>query len=182
MSRIGKAPIELPDGVSVVVENGTSVLVSGPLGSNRFCFDGSVSVVNNDGVVTVVCNDCENEHARMMHGTVRSIINGMVLGVSKGYSKSLEINGVGFKASMKGADVLDLDLGYSHDILYKVPNGVKLMIDGSGTKIEVKGVDKQKVGQVAADIKRFYPVEPYKGKGVKIVGEFVRRKEGKKTA
>lgn len=182
MSRVGKAPIELPDGVSVVVENGTDVIVNGPLGSNKFCFDGSVSVVNENGVVTVECKDHEDKHARMMHGTVRSIINGMVLGVSKGYSKSLEINGVGFKASMKGSDVLDLDLGYSHDIFYKIPSGIKLTIDGSGTKLEVSGVDKQKVGQVAADIKRFYPVEPYKGKGVKIVGEFVRRKEGKKTA
>lgn len=182
MSRVGKAPIELPDGVAVVVENDTDVLVSGPLGKNKFSFDGSVSVAVDGKTVTVLCENHEDKHARMMHGTVRSVINGMVVGVSKGYSKSLEISGVGFKASMKGADVLDLDLGYSHDILYKIPSDVKLTIDGSGTKIEVNGVDKQKVGQVAADIKRFYPVEPYKGKGVRIVGEFVRRKEGKKTA
>lgn len=182
MSRIGKAPIELPDGVTVVVQSGTDVLVNGPLGKNKFCFDGSVSVKSENGVVSVVCNNHEDKHARMMHGTVRSIINGMVWGVSKGYSKSLEISGVGFKASMKGADVLNMDLGYSHDILYKIPSDVKVAIDASGTKIEVKGVDKQRVGQVAADIKSFYPVEPYKCKGVKIVGEFVRRKEGKKTA
>jgi large subunit ribosomal protein L6 len=117
-----------------------------------------------------------------MHGTVRSIVNSMVIGVVDGYSKNLEISGVGFKVMMKEQNILDLNLCYSHDILYTIPNGIKLEIDPSGTKVAIKGIDKKLVGQVAADIKRFYPVEPYKGKGVKIVGEFVRRKEGKKTA
>jgi large subunit ribosomal protein L6 len=106
----------------------------------------------------------------------------MVVGVVSGYSKDLEISGVGFKATAKGQNVLDLSLGYSHDILYAIPPGIKLTIDQTGTKVSVSGIDKKMVGQVVADIKRFYPVEPYKGKGVRIVGEFVRRKEGKKTA
>ncbi|MDR1413928.1 MAG: 50S ribosomal protein L6 [Puniceicoccales bacterium] len=181
MSRIGKTPIQVPPNVKVVI-SGCRVTAEGPLGTNEQVFDDSVEITLSEGTLCVACKDENDRHSKMMHGTVRSIINSMVSGVVSGYSKDLEITGVGFKASLKGQNVLDLDLGYSHDILYQIPGGIKLVIDQSGTKISVKGVDKKTVGQVTADIKRFYPVEPYKGKGVKIVGEFVRRKEGKKTA
>ncbi|MDR1528206.1 MAG: 50S ribosomal protein L6 [Puniceicoccales bacterium] len=181
MSRIGKSPICIPSKVKVVIDGG-HVTVEGPLGKNEKTFDNSVIIKQVDGEICVCCRDENDKHSCMMHGTVRSIINSMVVGVINGYSKNLEISGVGFKVVMKGQNILDLNLGYSHDILYTIPNGIKLEIDPSGTKIAVKGIDKKLVGQVAADIKRFHPVEPYKGKGVRIVGEFVRRKEGKKTA
>ncbi|MDR2779062.1 MAG: 50S ribosomal protein L6 [Puniceicoccales bacterium] len=181
MSRIGKSPICIPSKVKVVVD-GSHVAVEGPLGKNERTFDNSVIIKHAENEIRVYSRNENDKHSCMMHGTVRSIINAMVVGVASGYSKNLEINGVGFKATMKGQNVLDLSLGYSHEILYAIPNGIKLGIDPSGTKIAVNGVDKKLVGQVAADIKRFYPIEPYKGKGVRIVGEFVRRKEGKKTA
>ncbi|MDR1401374.1 MAG: 50S ribosomal protein L6 [Puniceicoccales bacterium] len=181
MSRIGKASIQIPPNVKISVDK-CKVTVEGPQGKNEQTFDDSVGIALCDGVICVTCRDENDRHSKMMHGTVRSIINSMVAGVVSGYSKDLEINGVGFKASLKGHNSLDLDLGYSHDILYSIPPGIRIVIDQTGTKISVKGVDKKTVGQVTADIKRFYPVEPYKGKGVRIVGEFVRHKEGKKTA
>jgi large subunit ribosomal protein L6 len=181
MSRIGKSPISVPAKVKVVVD-GCRVSVEGPLGKNEKVFDDSVEIRFENDEILVLCRDESDRHSCMMHGTVRSIINSMVIGVVSGYSKNLEINGVGFKAIMKGQNTLDLSLGYSHEILYTIPAGIKVEIDQTGTKVAVKGVDKKMVGQVAADIKRFYPVEPYKGKGVRIVGEFVRRKEGKKAA
>ncbi|MDR1891026.1 MAG: 50S ribosomal protein L6 [Puniceicoccales bacterium] len=181
MSRIGKSPICIPANVKVSID-GSRVAVEGPLGKNEKTFDDSVTIKHVGSEICVLCKDENDKHSCMMHGTVRSIVNSMVTGVVSGYSKNLEISGVGFKATAKGQNILDLSLGYSHEILYAIPNGIKLEIDQSGTKVAVKGVDKKLVGQVAADIKRFYPVEPYKGKGVRIVGEFVRRKEGKKTA
>ncbi|MDR2737773.1 MAG: 50S ribosomal protein L6 [Puniceicoccales bacterium] len=181
MSRIGKSPIRIPANVRVNID-GCRVAVEGPLGKDEKTFDDSVSIEMVDGSIHVICANENDKHSRMMHGTVRSIINSMVIGVVSGYSKNLEIIGVGFKATLKGQNVLDLSLGYSHDVFYSIPNGVRVDIDQSGTKVSVKGVDKKSVGQVTADIRRFYPIEPYKGKGVKIVGEFVRRKEGKKTA
>ena len=117
---------------------------------------------------------------KAMHGTVRAILQNMVTGVVEGYSKSLEIHGVGFRAALKGK-ILNLSLGYSHEINYEVAEGVTVTIT-ENTKLKVEGVDKHMVGQVTADIKSYYPVEPYKGKGVRIVGEYVRRKEGKKIA
>jgi large subunit ribosomal protein L6 len=181
MSRIGKAPIDVPVNVKVAID-GSRVTVEGPLGQNEQTFDDSVVIGISDGVISVECKNENDRHSCMMHGTVRSIINSMVKGVVSGYEKNLEINGVGFKAFLKGKDALDLNLGYSHEIVYALPRGVRVEIDQSGTKLAVKGIDKKTVGQVAADIKRFYPVEPYKGKGVRIVGEFIRSKEGKKTA
>ena len=115
-----------------------------------------------------------------MQGTVRSIINGMVTGVTEGFSKSLEINGVGFRATVQG-NIIDLALGKSHEIKHPIPEGVTVTVDDN-TKVKVEGADKQAVGQLAAQIKAYYPVEPYKAKGVRIVGDYVRRKEGKKTA
>ena len=133
-----------------------------------------------DGTV-VVTKAVDNRFANAMTGTARSIIKGMVEGVTKGFVKELEISGVGFKADLKGADTLDLSLGFSHNIIYKIPQGIKVTLKSS-TDLVVEGADKHMVGQVAASIKSFAPVEPYKGKGVRIKGEFVRRKEGKKTS
>ena len=178
MSRIGKLPVAVPEKVKVTV-NGSEVAVEGPKGKLAKTFEGCVEVKVDDGNVIVSPKD-DSRHANAMYGTARSIINGMVAGVLEPYSKQLEIEGVGFKAVLNG-QVLDLALGYSHQILYDVPAGITIKIEG-GTKLTVEGCDKQMVGQVAADIKSFKPVEPYKGKGVRIVGEYVRRKEGKKTA
>lgn len=178
MSRIGKLPVAIPDKVKVTV-SGSEVAVEGPKGKLTKTFESCISVKVEDGNIIVSPND-DSRHANAMYGTARSIINGMVAGVQEPYTKKLEIEGVGFKAVLKG-NVLDLALGYSHPILYDVPSGITINIDG-GTKLTVEGCDKQMVGQVAADIKGFKPVEPYKGKGVRIVGQYVRRKEGKKTA
>jgi large subunit ribosomal protein L6 len=180
VSRIGKLPIKIPNGVKVTVDE-SRVVVEGPLGKNEKIFDDSVLIEVEDNEVRVSPVKIDDSHSLMMHGTVRSIVASMVDGVVSGYRKHLEINGVGFKATMNGK-IINLDLGFSHDILYEVPDCIKVDIDQNGAKLSVFGVDKQLVGQVAADIKLYHPVEPYKGKGVRIIGEFVRRKEGKKTA
>lgn len=178
MSRIGKLPIAIPEKVTAKID-GSSIEVSGPKGTISKTFHKSVKIEETDGQIVVSPGD-STRFANAMYGTARSIINGMVTGVLDGFSKDLEINGVGFQANLKGS-VLNLKLGYSHDINYDVPEGITITLDGT-TKLKVSGVDKQAVGQVAASIKSFYPVEPYKGKGVRIVGEFVRRKEGKSVA
>lgn len=178
MSRIGKLPVAVPEKVKVTV-NGSEVAVEGPKGKLTKTFESCVSVKVEDGNVIVSPKD-DSRHANAMYGTARSIINGMVAGVQEPYVKKLEIEGVGFKAVLNGK-MIDLALGYSHPINYAIPEGITITID-AGTKVTVEGCDKQVVGQVAADIKGFKPVEPYKGKGVRIVGEYVRRKEGKKTA
>jgi large subunit ribosomal protein L6 len=177
MSRIGKLPITVPAGVKVSID-GTSVSVEGPKGKLARNFRG-VSFTQTGNQV-VVAPATEDRSAGALHGTARAIVRNMVEGVATGYKKNLEIEGVGFKALLKG-DILDLVLGYSHPILYKIPAGVKVTVT-ENVKIEVTGPDLHLVGQVAADIRSYYPVEPYKGKGVRIVGQFVRRKEGKKTA
>ena len=178
MSRIGKLPVHIPAGVKFSVSNET-VNVEGPKGKLSKTFNPIVAI-KVDGENVIVSPKEQSRFANAMFGTARSIINNMVIGVTKGYSKKLEIEGVGFKAILKG-DALDLALVYSHPILYKLPAGIKVEIT-DGTKLEVTGPDKEVVGKVAADVKHYYPVEPYKGKGVRIVGEYVRRKEGKKTA
>ena len=172
MSRVGKLPIKIPSVVKVSV-SGWRVTVEGPLGKNEKTFDDSVLIKVEDGEVHISPARTGDDHSLVMHGTVRSIVASMVSGVVSGYRKDLEINGVGFKATVKGK-IIDLDLGFSHDILYKIPDCIKIDVDQSGTKLSVSGVDKLLVGQVVADIKSYYPVEPYKGKGVRIVGEFVR--------
>ncbi|MDR1458353.1 MAG: 50S ribosomal protein L6 [Puniceicoccales bacterium] len=179
MSRIGKLPIEIPGSVTVTLDDNV-VIVNGPCGKLRKKFDPSVIISISDGIISVSRRDNSDPHSAAMYGTTRSIINAMVAGVQKCFSKNLEINGVGFKAIISG-NLLDLSLGYSHPIRYKIPDGIKIVVQ-ENTKILVEGPDKHMVGQVAADIKHFYPVEPYKGKGVRIVGEYVRRKEGKKAS
>lgn len=175
MSRVGKLPIEIPEKVKVDID-GVTVSVEGPKGKLTKTFSPHVTIKNgSEGIQVSPANT--SRQARAMYGTARAIIANMVTGVTVGYSKNLEINGVGFRAALKG-DVLDLALGYSHPINYKVPADVTVTVTDN-TKLKVEGIDKQAVGAVAADIRRFYPPEPYKGKGVQIVGEKVRRKEGK---
>ena len=178
MSRTGKLPVNIQDGVTASVQ-GNIVEIKGPKGTVKKEFDDAAAIKLEDNTITVSPAD-ESRFARAMYGTARSIIAGMVEGVRKGFSKDLEIQGVGFRAAVSGNN-LNLNLGYSHDINYKIPAQIKITIT-ENTKIKVEGCDKQVVGQVAADIKSYYPIEPYKGKGVRIIGEFVRRKEGKKTA
>ena len=178
MSRIGKLPVEIPEKVKASV-SGNSVSIEGPKGAIAKSFDAPVVIELADNAISVQPKG-GSVLARAMHGTARSIIQGMVDGVVHGYSKDLVINGVGFRATVNGK-LLDLNLGYSHPIEYPIPEGITITV-AENTKVKVEGIDKQVVGQVAADIKAYYPVEPYKGKGVRIVGQFVRRKEGKKTA
>ncbi|MBK1877862.1 50S ribosomal protein L6 [Pelagicoccus mobilis] len=175
MSRIGKLPVAIPDGVKVDV-NGTTVKVEGPKGKLEKTFNKAVAITVEDGQIKVSPAE-STRFANAMYGTARSIINGMVGGVVKEYQKELEISGVGFQAALKGK-VLNLKLGYSHDCNYDIPEGVKIAVEG-GTKLTVTGIDKHMVGQAAASIKKFAPIEPYKGKGVRIIGEHVIRKEGK---
>ncbi|EDY81491.1 ribosomal protein L6, putative [Verrucomicrobiia bacterium DG1235] len=175
MSRIGKLPVDIPAGVKVDV-SGTTVKVEGPKGKLEKTFNSAVAIKVEDSQVKVSPSD-STRFANAMYGTTRSIIGNMVQGVVEGYSKDLEISGVGFQANLKGK-VLNLKLGFSHDINYDIPEGVTIAVEG-GTKLKVSGIDKHMVGQAAASIKKFSPVEPYKGKGVRIIGEHVIRKEGK---
>ena len=178
MSRIGKLPVPVLDKATVNVD-GQTVRVEGPKGKLEKTFDRSVTIELADGEVKVAPAD-GSPHARAMYGTVRSIINNMVVGVVEGYKKELELKGVGFRGALKG-NVLDMSLGKSHPCEVKIPEGITVTVK-ENTKITVEGADKQIVGEVTASIHAFYPAEPYKGKGVHIVGEYVRRKEGKKSA
>jgi large subunit ribosomal protein L6 len=182
MSRIGKQPVPIPEKVKVDIKDGNVVLVEGPKGKVQKTFADVVKIAIADKKVTVAPT-AESRFARAMYGTARSVIAGMVKGVTVGYAKELEIQGVGFKAALKGKQ-LDLALGYSHQILHDIPEGIKITVT-DGTKLKIEGCDKQLVGQVTAEIRAYYPPEPYKGKGVRIVGEHaerVRRKEGKTVA
>ena len=179
MSRIGKQPVSIPDKVKVDVQE-HSIRVEGPKGRVSKAFAEVVRLSVNDKKQIVVTPLEQTRFANAMYGTARSIINGMVKGVTEGYAKDLEIQGVGFKAIPKGQQ-LELALGYSHPILFDIPEGIKVTVT-DGTKLKVEGADKQLVGAVAAEIRSFYPPEPYKGKGVRLVGERVRRKEGKTVA
>jgi len=181
MSRIGKQPVLIPDKVKVDIQ-GTTVSVDGPKGKITKTFAPVVKIEKKDNTIVVSPTE-ETRFSRAMFGTARSVINGMMKGASVGYAKELEIQGVGFKAALKGKQ-LDLSLGYSHQILHDIPEGIKVTVT-DGTKLKVEGADKQLVGQVTAEIRSYYPPEPYKGKGVRIVGEYaerVRRKEGKTVA
>jgi large subunit ribosomal protein L6 len=179
MSRIGKQPVPIPDKVNVTIK-GDTVLVEGPKGKVSKLFAPVVKVTVADKNVIVSRTEDDSRFAKAMYGTVRSIIAGMVKGVTDGYTKELEIQGVGFKANLKG-NLLDLALGYSHPIVMEIPAGIKVTVTDQ-TKVKVEGADKQLVGAVAAEIRSYYPPEPYKGKGVRLVGERVRRKEGKTVA
>ena len=175
MSRVGSKLIEVPDKVKVAIAGG-HVAAEGPKGKLEMDMPGRTSVSQEGNILTVV-RDGDDREARAMHGLGRSLLNNMVLGVSEGYVKKLEINGVGFKALVNG-NTVTMNLGYSHPIKYDLPDQVKVTVD-KDTDVTIEGPDKQKVGLVAAELRGFYPVEPYKGKGVKYADERVRRKEGK---
>ena len=178
MSRIGKLPIIIPEAVTVSIDDNT-VTVKGPKGSISRHFDKAVNLKIEDGVLLVTPAD-DSRFAAAMHGTVRSVIFALIQGIQKPFSKDLEIHGVGLRAQLAG-NILSLNLGFSHVINFVIPQGITITM-ADPTKIKVEGVDKQLVGQVAARIKSYRKVEPYKGKGVRILGEFIRRKEGKKSA
>lgn len=175
MSRIGKQPITIPPKVKVEVQ-GRRVRVEGPKGKLELDLPPAVAARVESGAV-VVSRTGDDARSKAMHGLGRALVNNMVKGVTDGYAKKLEINGVGFKAAVQGKQVV-LNLGYSHPINYPIPDQVKVTVE-ENTKLTVEGPDKQVVGQVAADLRAFYPPEPYKGKGVRYVGERIIRKEGK---
>ena len=176
MSRIGKKPVAVPSGVTATVD-GQLVKVKGSKGELSFEVPENVSVSHADGAISVMPRD-ETKRARAMWGMSRSQVANLIHGVTAGYEKKLEINGVGYKAAIAGP-VLKLSLGFSHDVDYAIPDGIQITTP-KPTEIVVAGIDKQKVGQTAAEIRDFRGPEPYKGKGVKYVGEFIFRKEGKK--
>jgi len=175
MSRVGLKPISLPEKVAVKLD-GRTVVVEGPKGKLDFALPDGISLKNEDNNV-VVSRASEQRQVRALHGTARSLVQNMILGVSQGFVKDLEIHGVGLRAAVKGKD-LDLSLGRSHPLLHPIPSGLTITVV-ENTKIKVEGIDKQLVGQFAAEVRGFYPPEPYKGKGVRYVGEKIRRKEGK---
>ena len=176
MSRIGKKAVPIPSGVTANVE-GQTVKVKGPKGALQVVLPDEVTVKMEGGGVKVDPRN-ETKRARSMWGTSRTLVNNLVTGVTKGYERKLEITGVGYRAALQGKN-LQIALGYSHDVIYPVPEGITIATP-KPTEILVSGIDKQKVGQVAAEIRDFRPPEPYKGKGVKYAGEYIFRKEGKK--
>jgi large subunit ribosomal protein L6 len=176
MSRIGKRPVTIPTGVTATVE-GQTVKMKGPKGQLQFVAHNDVEVKFDKGVIRVEPRS-ETNRARALYGTARAQIANLVAGVTKGFEKKLEITGVGYRAAMQGKN-LQLALGYSHDVVFPIPEGIQVVVP-KPTEITITGSDVQKVGQVAAEIRAFRPPEPYKGKGVKYVDEFIFRKEGKK--
>ena len=177
MSRVGNKSITLPAKVSLKA-TGADVHVEGPKGKLSFTLPEGITFKQEGDTVTVIRKN-DDRKIRALHGTSQRLIGNMIKGVSEGFQKSLEIHGVGFRAAVKG-DKLDLSLGYSHPLLHPIPNDIKVTVTDN-TKILVEGIDKQRVGQLAADVRSYYPPEPYKGKGVRYTGEQVRRKEGKKS-
>ena len=176
MSRIGKKPVPIPSGVTANVE-GQTVKVKGPKGQLQVVLPDDVSVKMDNGQVKVDPRN-ETKRARSMWGTSRTLVSNLVTGVTKGYERKLEITGVGYRAALQGKN-LQIALGYSHDVIFAIPEGIAIATP-KPTEILITGIDKQKVGQVAAEIRSFRPPEPYKGKGVKYAGEYIFRKEGKK--
>jgi large subunit ribosomal protein L6 len=176
MSRIGKRPVSIPSGVTATVD-GQTVKMKGPKGQLQFVVHDDVEVKLDKNLVTVNPR-VETNRARALYGTARAQIANLVEGVTKGYEKKLEITGVGYRAAMQGKN-LQLALGYSHDVVYAIPEGIQIAVP-KPTEITITGSDIQRVGQVAAEIRAYRPPEPYKGKGVKYVNEFIFRKEGKK--
>ena len=176
MSRIGKAPIDVPEGVDIQIA-GSTITVKGPKGELSRDLPGQVTVRQDEGTLLVERIDDERE-SRAMHGLMRSLVANMVTGVTDGFRKELDIVGVGYRAAAKGNDGIELALGFSHPVVVSAPQGITFVVPVP-TRIEVHGIDKQLVGQVAADIRAWRKPEPYKGKGVRYVGEHVRRKAGK---
>jgi large subunit ribosomal protein L6 len=175
MSRIGKMPVTVPGGVEVEVE-GSHVTVKGSKGALTRVFNEKIGFELEDGALTVTRPD-DTRESRALHGLSRTLLNNMVVGVAEGYTKSLEIHGVGYRAALKGP-ALELQVGFSHSVVVEPPEGITFDVP-EPTRITVSGIDKEQVGQTAADIRKVRPPEPYKGKGIRYAGEHVRRKAGK---
>ena len=178
MSRIGKEPVTLAEGVTASVD-GQKVTVKGKLGELSYTMHDGITAKVEAGQVVVECDD-DKLHGNF-HGLARALINSMAIGVSTGYQKQLSIEGTGFKAVLKGKE-LALSLGFASPKVFLVPEGLTVTVENDGLQVTVKGIDKQLVGEAAARIRSYYPAEPYKGKGIKYVGERIRRKQGKKVA
>jgi len=176
MSRIGRMPGEIPAGVEVKI-TGSHVDIKGPKGRLTHTFPASMDIQLDKGVVTVQRPSDERQH-RALHGMTRSLINNMVTGVSKGYEKFLHVEGVGYRGEMKGKTLV-LHVGYSHDVPIEPPEGIEFAIENRGREIQIRGYDKQAVGEIAAVIRKVRPPEPYKGKGIRYKGEHIQRKAGK---
>jgi large subunit ribosomal protein L6 len=176
MSRVGKSPIPIPGGVDVAVA-GQHVTIKGPKGTLERDIPGDITVRQDDGRLLVERPD-DQRHNRALHGLVRSLLNNMVVGVTDGYTKELEIVGVGYRATASAPDRIELALGFSHPVRVEAPEGITFEVP-TPTRISVKGIDKEAVGQVAANIRKLRKPEPYKGKGIRYAGEYVQRKAGK---
>ncbi len=176
MSRVGKYPVPIPQGVQVTLQ-GKTLVAKGKLGELKLPLTDDVTVEIKDSQVAVAPSR-DDRRSRTMWGTTRSLVNGMVTGVSAGFTKNMEINGTGYRAAVQGKDLV-LNLGYSHEVRYPIPDGIKITCERP-TAVRVEGADKQRVGQVAAEIRGFRGPEPYKGKGIKYENEQILRKEGKK--
>ena len=178
MSKIGKISIAIPDKVKVIL-SGSVINIEGPLGKKSLNIDLDTFDLNiNEGSDVSIKPKIKNQDTKRLWGMNRSLINNAIIGASKGYEKILELSGVGYRASLKG-DILNLQLGFSHDINFKIPEGVKIQVEKQNI-LKINGTDKQQVGMVAAEIKGLRPPEPYKGKGIKEQGQYILRKEGKK--
>jgi large subunit ribosomal protein L6 len=175
MSRVGKNPVAVPKGVDVKID-GPTIAVKGPKGELSWTFDRDIKFEQTDGQITVTRPTDQPRH-RAMHGLSRALLANMVAGVSEGFSKTLEMHGVGYRAAMQGKD-LQLQVGFNHPVVVAPPAGVEFEVEGT-SKIVVRGPSKEQVGQVAADVRKIRPPEPYKGKGIRYEGEYVRRKAGK---
>ena len=175
MSRIGRQLVAIPEKVSVKFDD-NNLSVEGPKGKLEWALPEGIKMTEDDGSIRVE-RTSEDRRLRALHGTARALLSNMVEGVSTGFVRDLEIQGVGFRAAVKGK-VLDLSLGYSHPVEHPIPDGLTVTVN-ENTNIKVEGIDKQLVGQFASDVRAYYPPEPYKGKGVRYVGEYVRRKAGK---
>ena len=178
MSRIGKEPVKLADGVTATIA-GQTVTVKGKLGELSYTMHEGITAKVEDGKIIVACAD--DDKLGNFHGLARALINANVIGVSAGYQKQLSIEGTGFKAVVKGKE-LALTLGFASPKIFTIPEGLTITVENDGLQVTVKGIDKQQVGEAAARIRSYYPAEPYKGKGIKYVGEHIRRKQGKKVA
>lgn len=176
MSRIGKMPVSVPSGVSIEI-NGNRVTVKGPKGTLSQQFPAGMTF-EQEGSVLLVQRQSDSRQHRAAHGLTRALLNNMVLGVSKGFTKTLEIEGVGYRAEMQGSTLV-LNVGYSHPILFEPPQGIQYAVENRNKTIVVSGIDKQLIGELAARIRRTRPPEPYKGKGIRYTREVVRRKAGK---
>ena len=177
MSRIGKEPVKIAEGVNVAVD-GQKVTVKGKLGELAYTMQDGITAKVEDGNVIVSRKD---DSVSNFHGLARALINNMVIGVSTGYTKQLSIEGTGFKAVLQGSN-LSLSLGFASPKIFEIPEGLKVTVENDGLQVTVKGIRKEQVGEAAARIRAYYPAEPYKGKGIKYVGERIRRKQGKKVA